>query len=55
MSNNIKQIFVQKIMTDDEVAKLEGIWIDKSYIKHPIIKEDADIYYNDDGIYKLLL
>ena len=39
MPNSIKQIFIDKILKDDEVSKLEGTWIDKSYIKHPIIKE----------------
>ena len=51
----VRRLFVQKIMTDDEVAKLEGTWIDESYIKLPLVKEDTDVYYNDDGIYKLLL
>ena len=52
---NKKQLFVHKILTDIEVSNLEGTWIDESFIKHPIIKEDTDVYYNDNGIYKLLL
>ena len=55
MSNNIKRLFVQKILTDKEVSNLEGTWIDESHIKLPLIKEDTDVYYNDNGIYKLLL
>ena len=53
--SNVKRLFVQKILTDDEVAKLQGTWIDKSHIKLPLVKEDTDVYYNDNGIYKLLL
>ena len=52
---SVKRLFVQKILTDDEVAKLQGTWIDESHIKLPLVKEDTDVYYNDNGIYKLLL
>jgi len=51
----VQRLFVKKIFSDDEVAKLEGTWIDESHIKLPLVKEDTDIYYNDNGIYKLLL
>ena len=51
----VRRLFVKKIFSDDEVANLEGTWIDESHIKLPLVKEDTDIYYNDDGIYKLLL
>ena len=51
----VKRLFVKKIYSDDEVAKLEGTWIDESHIKLPLVKEDTDVYYNDNGIYKLLL
>jgi len=51
----VRRLFVKKIFSDDEVSKLEGTWIDESHIKLPLVKEDTDIYYNDDGIYKLLL
>jgi len=53
--SNVKRLFVQKILTDDEVSNLEGTWIDESHIKLPLVKEDTDVYYNDNGIYKLLL
>ena len=53
--SNVKRLFVQKIFTDKEVSNLEGTWIDKSHIKLPLVKEDTDVYYNDNGIYKLLL
>jgi hypothetical protein len=49
------QLFVNKIYSDDDVKNLEGTWIDESYIKHPIIDTDTDVYYNDNGVYKLLL
>ena len=51
----VKKIFVEKVLTDIEVKNLKGEWIDESYIKHPIVNEDCDVYYNDNGIYKLLL
>ena len=51
----VQRLFVQKIFSDDEVSNLEGTWIDESHIKLPLVKEDTDVYYNDDGIYKLLL
>jgi len=55
MKNNVKRLFVNKILSDVDVAKLEGTWINESLIKHPIVKEDTDVYYNVDGVYKLLL
>ena len=51
----VQRLFVKKIFSDDEVANLEGTWIDESHIKLPLVKEDTDVYYNDNGIYKLLL
>ena len=51
----VKQLFIHKIYSDDEIKNLEGTWIDDSYIKHPVLTSDIDVYYNDNGIYKLLL
>ena len=51
----IHKLFIHKIYSDDEIKKLEGNWIDNSYIKYPILNSDTDVYYNDNGIYKLLL
>ena len=51
----VKQIFVNKILSDKEVSNLEGNWITEDHIKLPIINEDSDVYYNDSGVYKLLL
>ena len=50
--SNVKRLFVQKILTDDEVAKLQGTWIDESHIKLPLVKEDTDVYYNDNKIWQ---
>ena len=34
---------------------MEGTWIDESYIKHPVINDNTDVYYIDDnGDEKLL-
>ena len=49
------QLFVNKIYSDHDIKNLEGTWIDESYIKHPIINTNTDVYYNDNGVYKLLL
>lgn len=52
----VKKIFVEKIMTDNEVSSYEGKWIDESFIKNKIIKSDSDVYYLDEnGSEKLLL
>ena len=31
-----KKLIVQKYLTDEETSKLEGTWIDESYMKHPV-------------------
>tara|TARA_B110001469_G_scaffold126883_1_gene145790 strand:+ start:2726 stop:3736 length:1011 start_codon:yes stop_codon:yes gene_type:complete len=51
----VKQLFVNKILTDKEVSNLEGTWITEEHIKLPIIDCDSDVYYNDNGVHKLLL
>ena len=39
-----------------ETSDLEGTWIDNSYMKHPVVDSNCDIYYiDDDGSEKLLL
>jgi len=50
----IHKLFINKIYSDDEIKNLEGSWINESHIKHPIVNNDTDVYYNDNGIYKLL-
>jgi len=49
------KIIVDKILTDAEAKGLEGTWINESHIKYPIIEEDTDAYYIEDGEEKLLL
>ena len=49
------KIIVDKILTDAGIKELEGTWINESHIKHPIIEEDTDVYYIEDGEEKLLL
>ena len=51
-----KKLVVQKYLTDKEVADLEGTWVDESFLKHPVIRENTDVYYKDeDGKEHLLL
>jgi hypothetical protein len=52
---SVKKLFIDKIYSDDSIKKLEGTWIDESYIKYPIINTNTDVYYNVNGVYKLLL
>ena len=44
----VNKIIVNKILSDEEVSKLEGNWIDESYIKKKIINTDTDVYYYED-------
>ena len=51
-----RKIIVPKYLSDDQVASLEGKWIDESYMKFPVIDYNCDVYYkDDDGTEKLLL
>ena len=51
-----KKIIVNQLLSDEETAKLQGCWIDESYIKLPVIRENVDVYYKDEnGCEKLLL
>jgi len=50
-----KKLIVSKIMSDVEVSKLEGTWIEESHIKLPIIRTDTDVYYLDENNNELLL
>ena len=51
-----KKLIVQKYLTDKGVSNLEGKWIDESFLKHPVIRENTDVYYKDeDGKEHLLL
>jgi len=51
-----KKLVINKVLTDEETSKLEGKWIDNSYMKLPVINYNVDVYYkDDDGSEKLLL
>ena len=51
-----KKLVINKVLTDEETSKLEGKWIDNSYMKRPVINYNVDVYYkDDDGSEKLLL
>ena len=41
----IHKLIVSKLITDNDIKKLKGTWIDEEYIKYPIINTDTDIYY----------
>ena len=45
----VNKLVVNKLYTDEEIKSLEGNWIDESYIKHPIIQSDTDVYYLNDN------
>ena len=52
----IQKLIVSKLITDNDIKKLKGTWIDEEYIKHPIINIDTDVYYiNENNEEKLLL
>ena len=44
----VNKIIVSKILSDEEVTKLEGHWIDESYIKKKVINANTDVYYYED-------
>ena len=51
----VNKLVVNKLYTDEEIKCLEGNWIDESYIKHPIIQSDTDVYYLNDNNEEILL
>ena len=44
-----KKLIVKKLLSDEEVEKLEGSFIDENYIKYPLINENIDVYYLDEN------
>ena len=51
-----RKLIIEKIMSDEDVCKLRGEWVDDSYVKLPVIRENTDVYYKDDNCdLKLLL
>ena len=51
----VKKIIVNKILSDEESANIEGKWIDESYIKYPLIQSDTDVYRLDENNNETLL
>ena len=51
----VKKLVIEPIMTNDEISKLEGKWIEETHIKHPIIKNDTDVYRIDENGDEILL
>ena len=43
-----RKLVVEKYLNDEQTAKLEGKWIDLSYVKHPVIRSNVDVYYKDE-------
>ena len=50
-----RKLIVQKYLTDEETAKLEGTWIDESFLKYPVLRENTDVYYKDENDNEILL
>ena len=51
----IKKLIINKLLTDEEVASLEGTFIDESFIKLPLITNNIDVYYLDENKNEILL
>jgi len=51
----VRKLIVKKIMSNEDISKLEGTWIEESHIKYPLIKTDTDVYYMDDNNEEKLL
>ena len=39
----IKKLIVEKVLTDEEVKRLKGQFIDESYMKHPLVQKNIDV------------
>ena len=50
-----RKLVINKYLSDQEVGELQGKWIDETYIKHPIINYNCDVYYIDDNKEEKLL
>jgi len=44
-----RKLVVEKYLTNQETAQLEGKWIDESFLKHPVVRENMDVYYKDEN------
>ena len=50
-----RKLVINKYLSDQEVGELQGKWIDETYIKHPIINYNCDVYFIDDNKEEKLL
>lgn len=50
-----RKLIVSKILSDEDTSKLEGKWIDESYLKYPVLTENTDVYYLDENNNEKLL
>ena len=50
-----KVLITKKFISDEDMKKLEGSWIDNSYMKFPVLRENCDVYYLDENNEKKLL
>ena len=50
-----KTVIVNKLFSDEDIAKRRGTWFEESDIKYPIVNTNTDIYWLDDEGNKHLL
>ena len=48
-------LITKKFISDEDMKKLEGSWIDNSYMKFPVLRENCDVYYLDENNERKLL
>lgn len=51
----IKKLIVQKIISDEDIAKREGTWFTEDDLVHPVIRNNIDVYYLDEMGNEVLL
>ena len=50
-----RKLIVQKHISNNDMRHLEGKWIDESFLKYPVIRENTDVYYKDENDNEILL
>ena len=48
----VQTIHADKIISDEDIIKMKGDYVNHSHIKHPIIDTDTDVYYGDQLLLK---
>ena len=51
----VQEIIVEKIYSDGDISKKEGMWFNDDSLKYPVINKDIDVYYYENNRKKLLL